>query len=181
MILSYSQGMFEYPKKPRFPFKPGPTLKDLLIHDDYAHYLWYDGKWFAKLIYDISMIGIEMKHLSVWELYNIERFSSIWMHSVFPPMFFRNKMRIDLNLIFLFCEFPFCAFNSHCCILKNVVLISLGIDSLQSMFTSFKSYLFYTYTIVICNFSLLCLRTRKILGWGELISAKFQLFWGLNC
>jgi len=26
-LLSYSQGMFEYPEKPRFPSKPGPTLK----------------------------------------------------------------------------------------------------------------------------------------------------------
>ena len=54
-LLSYSQGMFEYPETPRFPSKPGPTLKDLLIHDDYANYLWFDGKWLAKLIYDISM------------------------------------------------------------------------------------------------------------------------------
>ena len=28
------------------------------------------------------------------------RFSSIWMHPVFPLVFFRNKMRNDLNLIF---------------------------------------------------------------------------------
>ena len=33
------------------------------------------------------------------------------------------------------------------------------------MFIIFKVDLFYTYTIFICNFSLLCLRTRKILGW----------------
>ena len=33
-LLSYSQGMFEYPEKPRFPSKPGSTLKELLIHDD---------------------------------------------------------------------------------------------------------------------------------------------------
>jgi len=101
-LLSYSQGMFEYPETPRFPSKPGPTLKDLLIHDDYANYLWFDGKWLAKLIYDISMIEIEMENLLVWELYTFERFSSIWMHPVFPIMFFRNKMWIDLNLIFGF-------------------------------------------------------------------------------
>jgi len=40
---------------------------------------------------------------------------------------------------------------------------------------------FCNYTIIICNFSLLCFRTSKILGWGELISAKFKLFLGLNC
>jgi len=28
--------MFEYTKKSRFPSKLGPTLKDLLIHNDYA-------------------------------------------------------------------------------------------------------------------------------------------------
>ena len=86
----------------RFPSKPGPTLKDLLIDDNYAHYLWFDGKWLAKLIYDILVIRIEMKHLSVWELYTSERFSSVWMNLVFPLMFFRNKMRIDLNLIFYY-------------------------------------------------------------------------------
>ena len=52
-LLSYSQGMFEYPKKPRFLSKPGPTLKAPMIHDDYAIYLWFDGRWLAKLIYDI--------------------------------------------------------------------------------------------------------------------------------
>jgi len=31
--------MFEYPKKPRFLSKPGPTLKAPMIHDDYAIYL----------------------------------------------------------------------------------------------------------------------------------------------
>ena len=93
--------MFEYPEMPRFPSKPGPTLKALLIHDDYAIYLWFDGKWFAKLIYDILVIGIEMKHLSVWKLYTFERFSSIWMNQVFSLMFFRKKMQIDLNLIFV--------------------------------------------------------------------------------
>jgi len=30
-LLSYSKGMFEYPEKSRFPSKPDPTLKDLLI------------------------------------------------------------------------------------------------------------------------------------------------------
>jgi len=31
--------------------------------------------------------------------------------------------------------------------------------------------------IVHSNFSLLWLRTSKILGWGQLISAKFYFFW----
>ena len=35
------------------------------------------------------------------------------------------------------------------------------------MFISFEAYLFYSYTIVICSFSILCLRTSKILGWEE--------------
>jgi len=35
--------MFEYPEKPRLPSKPGSTLKDLLIHDDYAIYLYLMG------------------------------------------------------------------------------------------------------------------------------------------
>jgi len=73
-LLSYSQGMFEYPEKPRFPSKSGPTLKVLKIHDNYAIYLWFYGKWLEKLIYDISMIGIEMKHLFVWELYTLRGF-----------------------------------------------------------------------------------------------------------
>ena len=30
--------------------------KDLLIHDDYAYYPWFDGKWLAKSIYDIFVI-----------------------------------------------------------------------------------------------------------------------------
>ena len=33
----------------------------------------------------------------------------------------------------------------------------------------FYAYLFYTYTIVICNFSILCLMTTMILGWGEYV------------
>ena len=79
-LFSYSQGMFEYPKKPRFPSKPSPTQKALMIHDDYSIYLWFDGKWLTKLIYDISVIGIEMKHLSVWELYTFERLFSVWVN-----------------------------------------------------------------------------------------------------
>jgi len=126
MLLSYSQGIFEYPKKPKFLSKSGPTLKALMILDDYALYLWFDGKWFAKLIYDISVIEIEMKHLLVWELYTFERFSSVYVNQVFSLMFFRNKMRIDLNLIW-FCEIHLCVFISHYCILKNVVLISLEV------------------------------------------------------
>ena len=73
-LLSYSQDMFEYPqKKPkaqkakisyRFDLK-----KDLMIHNDYAHYPWFAGKWLAKLIYDI--FGIEMKHLLVWSFIHL--------------------------------------------------------------------------------------------------------------
>ena len=63
----------------------------------FAHYLWFDGKWIAKLIYDILVIGIEMKHLLMWELHTFEGFSSVWMHPVFPLMFFRNKMWNDLK------------------------------------------------------------------------------------
>jgi len=36
MLLFYSQGIFEYPEKPRFLSKPGPTVKALMIHDDYG-------------------------------------------------------------------------------------------------------------------------------------------------
>ena len=73
-LFSYSQGMFEYPKNSRFPSKSNPTLKALMIRDDYAIYLWFDEKWLAKLIYDIWVIGIEMKHLPVraihlWEVF----------------------------------------------------------------------------------------------------------------
>ena len=99
-LLSYSQGMFEYPKKPRFPSKPGPTLKRP-INPWWLCTLsltWW--KWLAKLIYDISVIGIEMKHLPMWDLYTFERFLSIWMNPLFSLMFFRNKMQNDLNLIF---------------------------------------------------------------------------------
>ena len=96
MLLSYSQGIFEYHEKPRFLSKPGPTLKALMIHDDYTLCLWFDGNWLAKLIYDISVIEIEMKHLPVWELYTFERFSSIWMNRVFSLMFFRKKWKLIL-------------------------------------------------------------------------------------
>jgi len=168
-------------RKTNISFKTRPNLKRPI--DPWwlcnLSLIWW--KWLTKLIYNISMIRIEMKHLLVWDLYNFERFYSIWMHLVFPLMFFRNKMRNDLNLIFWFYGFHLCAFISHCCILKNVIMISLGIDSLQSMFIIFETYLFYTYTIVICNFSLLCLRTSKIQGWRELISVIFQLFVGLKC
>ena len=144
-----------------------------MIHDDYAHYLWFYGKWLAKLIHDISMIGIEMKHLPVWDSYTFERFSSIWINPVFPLMFFRNKMWNDLNLIFWFSKFHLCALFSHRCILKNVIMMSLGIDSLQSMFIFFWSLLVL---FLIFNFSLLCLRTSKILGWGSWQVPNFSYF-----
>ena len=41
--------------KAKFPTKIRP-YKVLLIHDDYAYYLWFDGKWFAKSIYDIFVV-----------------------------------------------------------------------------------------------------------------------------
>ena len=59
-LLSYSQGMFEYPEKQRFPSKPGPTLTALMIHDDYAIYLWFDGKWFATKI-DLTYQWLELR------------------------------------------------------------------------------------------------------------------------
>ena len=59
--------------------------------------------------------------------------------------------------------------------LENVVPISLGIDSLQSMFIFFEAYLFYAYTIVIYNFKILCLRRSKILGWGSTSSQVLKL------
>ena len=92
-----------------------------MIHDDYAHYPWFYGKWLAKLIYDISMIGIEMKHLPVWNLYTFERFFSVWLNPVFPLMFFRNKMWNDLNLILgyensiLVLSFLIVVFLEKCC------------------------------------------------------------------
>jgi len=39
----------------QIPTKISPH-KALLIHDDYAYYLWFDGKWLAKSIYDMSMV-----------------------------------------------------------------------------------------------------------------------------
>ena len=35
----FSQSCIIIQKKPRFPSKPSPTLKALMIHDDYAIYL----------------------------------------------------------------------------------------------------------------------------------------------
>ena len=112
-------------------------------------------------------VGIEMKHLLVWELYTFERFSSIWVNRVFSLMFFRNKMRIDLNLIWFY-EFHLYAFISHCCVLKNVVLITLEVDSLHRMFIVFGVEKLKRFYIVIRSFlSIFCLRTSKILGWGS--------------
>ena len=129
MLLSYSQGIFVYPKKPRFLSKPDPTLKTLMIHDDYALYIWFDGKWIAKIdLWHIS-VGIGMKHLPVWELYNFERFSSVWVNRVFSLIFFRNKIWINLNLIWFY-EFHLFHYIFHCCIMKNVVLITLEVNSI---------------------------------------------------
>jgi len=62
--------------------------------------------------------------------------------------------------------------------LKKVVLITLEVDSLQIKFIVYGvetlKHFYYTYTILIrCFLSILCLRTSKILGWGELISVIF--------
>ena len=45
-------------RKTKISFKPGPTLKVLMIHDYYLLYLWFDGKWIAKLIYDVSVLEL---------------------------------------------------------------------------------------------------------------------------
>ena len=58
---------------------------------------------------------------------------------------------------------------------KSDVLINLRIDTLQSMFIFLKAYLFYTYTIIICNFSVLLLMTSKILGWGEYVFPSVEI------
>ena len=117
----------------------------------------------------------------LWELYIFEMFSSIfeWIRC-FLLCFLETKCKLII-ISFWLCEIHLCSFISHCCILKHVVLISLGIESLKSLFIAFEAYLFYTSTIIIFSFSILCLRTSKILVWGELISAIFQLIFGLKC
>ena len=102
-----------------------------------------------------------MKHFPVWDLYSFERFSSVWMNPMFPLMFFRNKMWNDLNLIFgsknsIFAlSFLVVHFWKMLCFRNKACSYSL------------KHILFYTYTIAICNFSVLCLRISKVLGWGK--------------
>ena len=123
-------------------------------------------------------VGIEMKHLSVWELYIFEKFPSIWVNQVFSLIFFINKMRIDLDLIW-FSEFYLCAFISHCWVFEKCCFGHFGGWFFANHIHSFwcrniEAFLYYTYTIVIRSFlSILCLRTRNILSWGELISVMF--------
>jgi len=152
--------MFEYLEKPRFPSKPGPTLKDLLIHDDYVIYLWFDGKWLEKLIYDISVIGSGMKHLHVWELYTFERFSSVWMHPMFPLMFFRRKMQIDLYLIFGYVNFIFVLSFLIFFILKKCYSNQFRDWFLKKHVNRFLKYAYFIHIqLLIVIFSLLFLRT----------------------
>lgn len=134
-------------RKTKISIKTRPNLKKTNWSMMIMHIIFYlMGNDLQKLIYDLLVIGIEMilNLIFLWwgfplcENYTpLMRFSSAWMHPVFPLIFFRNKMWNDLKSHFWFCELHLCAFLSHCCILKNIVLIKLEIDSFKKHFHNF--------------------------------------------
>ena len=120
-------------------------------------------------------VGIEMKRLHVWKLFTFERFSFVEVNQVFCLMFFRNKMQIDLNLIWFY-EFHLCALISYCWVFGKCCSDHFGGWFFANHVHRFccrniEAFLYYTYTFVIWSFiSILFLRTSKIIGLGELIS-----------
>ena len=82
-----------------------------MIHDDYAHYLWLDGKLLAKLILWHLWLKLRWNTFLEWDLYTFERFSSIWISPLFLLIFFINKIRNDINLIFLVMKIPSLCFH----------------------------------------------------------------------
>ena len=59
--------------KAKFPTKIQP-YKVLLIHDDCAYYLWFDGNDLQNQSTIYLWFGIRMKHLPVWDFIHLERF-----------------------------------------------------------------------------------------------------------
>ena len=153
--------------KTKISFKPGPILKVLMIHDDYVLYLWFDGKWIAKLIHDISVLELR------WNTCLCKNYTPLRDFPLFEWIrcFLLCSLETKCKLILIsFGSVNFIFVLSFLTIeyLKNVVLITLEVDSLQVMFIVFGVEIlkhFYTHIIVICScFSILCLRTNKILG-----------------
>jgi len=96
---------------------------------------WFDGKWIAKLIYDVSVLELRWNTF-LCDNYTLLRFSSIWVNQVFSFMFFRKKCELIL-ISFGFLNFIFVLSFLIVECLKSVVLIILEVDSLQIMFIVF--------------------------------------------
>ena len=91
---------------------------------------WYDGKWLAKSIYDVSGIQNWDETLACVKFYRPERFSSIQLNPMFLLMLFRNKIQKCLNLIHGFENSIFVLSFLIVAFLKKkmcVVLIDLGV------------------------------------------------------
>ena len=138
--LSYSQGMFNYPEKTKISFKTKPNPKSP-----------NDPWWLCNL----SLIWFEMTcKIDLWHIRELNwnkklayvRIIQLWENFLWGSL----ETKCELILIpFGSVNFIFCAFIFHCCILKNIVLINLEIDSLQSMFIVYLKHIYFTLILLL--------------------------------
>jgi len=69
--------------KPNFPQKANHFQEKVLLIHDHACNLWFDRKWFAKVM-TYLWFGIRMKHLPVWDRYTLSDFPLFLSDAVFP-------------------------------------------------------------------------------------------------
>ena len=118
--------------KSKISFKRGPTLKALMIHDDYALYLWFNRNdlqnWF------MTYQWLELR----WNTSMCENYTPLRGFPLFVWIrcFLLCSLETKCELILIlvgFVNFIFVFSFLMVVFLKNVVLINLEVDSLQSM------------------------------------------------